>query len=409
MHTRGDTFFRIQGPRIGRFGPNFKGINATLVLALVASIMSVCLSSMGAKHSISVTPTAINFGTQPLNTTANSTITVTNSGSHTLEIESVSLSGSSAFTLTGWTGELSLTPSQSFQLGVTFDPTAQGNYSATLTIHINRSDDPVVTITGVGSAPIVSISPATAVVTAGNSQQFTATVTNSTSTSVNWMVNGTQGGNSTVGIISGSGLYTAPSNVSSSSSVTVTAADETSQANASVTIMPAPTPVTVSVSPTSASVQVGLTQQFTATVSGTTNTAVNWLVSGIASGNSTVGTISSTGLYTAPSTVPTSAVTVTAQSAYQSTSSANATVTITPLNFVDLSWTASTSTVSGYNIYRATVSGGPYTIINPSLQSGTTYTDSTVQAGQTYYYVTTAVNSSGVESAYSNQVSAAIP
>ncbi len=175
----------------------------------------------------------------------------------------------------------------------------------------------------------LSISPTTAVVTAGNSQQFSATVTGATNASVSWMVNGTLGGNSTVGTISGSGLYKAP-NVSSNSSVKVTAVDGAIQANASVTIVPAATPVSVSISPTSANVQVGRSQQFTATVSGTTNTAVNWLVGGILGGNSSVGTISSTGLYTAPSSVPANPVTVTAQSAFASTSSANATVTITP-------------------------------------------------------------------------------
>jgi hypothetical protein len=77
---------------------------------------------------------------------------------------------------------------------------------------------------------------------------------------------------------------------------------------------------------------------------------------------------------------------------------------------VSLSWVASTSTnVSGYDVYRATVSGGPYVQINASLVTGVTYTDTTVQAGETYYYVTTAVNSAGVQSTYSNQASAAVP
>src|SRR5215468_7722485 len=53
--------------------------------------------------------------------------------------------------------------------------------------------------------------------------------------------------------------------------------------------------VSVAISPNTASVQVGLSQQFTATVSGSRNTAVNWLVAGVAGGNSSVGTISATG------------------------------------------------------------------------------------------------------------------
>jgi Abnormal spindle-like microcephaly-assoc'd, ASPM-SPD-2-Hydin len=76
---------------------------------------------------------------------------------------------------------------------------------------------------------------------------------------------------------------------------------------------------------------------------------------------------------------------------------------------VALSWTASTSVVSGYNVYRGTVSGGPYTKINSSLVATLNYTDSTVQSGTTYYYVTTAVDSSGSESVYSNEVPASIP
>lgn len=77
---------------------------------------------------------------------------------------------------------------------------------------------------------------------------------------------------------------------------------------------------------------------------------------------------------------------------------------------VTLTWAASTSGgVIGYNVYRGTTSGGPYAKVNPSLDANTAYTDGTVDTGQTYYYVTTAVNSEGIESAYSNQATAAIP
>jgi hypothetical protein len=76
---------------------------------------------------------------------------------------------------------------------------------------------------------------------------------------------------------------------------------------------------------------------------------------------------------------------------------------------VTLTWTASTSTVSGYNVYRSTVSGGPYTKLNSTLVAATTYTDTSVQSGQTYFFVATAVDSSGVESADSTEVSATIP
>jgi hypothetical protein len=83
---------------------------------------------------------------------------------------------------------------------------------------------------------------------------------------------------------------------------------------------------------------------------------------------------------------------------------------VTPVQHsISLTWNASTSTVSGYNVYRGTISGGPYTKINASLVASVNFTDLTVQGGTTYFYVTTAVDSSGTESVNSNEVSAAVP
>jgi Carboxypeptidase regulatory-like domain len=78
-------------------------------------------------------------------------------------------------------------------------------------------------------------------------------------------------------------------------------------------------------------------------------------------------------------------------------------------NSVDLSWIASVSVVSGYNVYRGTTNGGPYTKINSSLVTTLSYTDTAVASGSIYYYVCTSVDSEGLESIYSNQVTAQIP
>jgi len=178
----------------------------------------------------------------------------------------------------------------------------------------------------------VSVAPATASVQTGATQNFTATVTNTTNTAVTWQVNGVPGGNSTVGTISASGLYTAPSTVPSPSTVTVTAvsvADPTRSGSAQVTITAPPPPVTVTVAPATTTVQTGGSQAFTATVTNTTNTAVTWQVNGVAGGNTTVGTISAAGIYTAPATVPSPAtVTVRAVSVADATRSGTAQVTI---------------------------------------------------------------------------------
>src|SRR5438094_6986821 len=106
------------------------------------------------------------------------------------------------------------------------------------------------------------------------------------------------------------------------------------------------TAVSVTISPTSATVGAGGTQQFTATVTNTNNTAVTWQVNGVPGGNATAGTISSAGLYTAPAAVPSPAtVTVRAVSQADATKSASAQVTITaPTDVgVTISTTASRS------------------------------------------------------------------
>ena len=88
----------------------------------------------------------------------------------------------------------------------------------------------------------------------------------------------------------------------------------------------------------------------------------------------------------------------------------NGTGIVSQNHTVGLSWIASTSeNVVGYNIYRGNQSGGPYAKINSSLDSNTAYTDTSVTDGNTYYYVTTAVNSDNEESVYSNQAQATIP
>jgi len=79
-------------------------------------------------------------------------------------------------------------------------------------------------------------------------------------------------------------------------------------------------------------------------------------------------------------------------------------------HIVDLSWNASTTgSITGYNVYRAISASGPFSKINPSLDTSLSYSDGSVQSGKTYYYATTAVDSSGQESSYSNQIQAVVP
>jgi fibronectin type 3 domain-containing protein len=76
---------------------------------------------------------------------------------------------------------------------------------------------------------------------------------------------------------------------------------------------------------------------------------------------------------------------------------------------VVLNWTpSSSSNISGYDVYRGTTAGGPYALLTSSPVSSSSFTDSTAQGGQTYYYVVTSVSGS-TQSAYSNVVSVTIP
>jgi hypothetical protein len=189
----------------------------------------------------------------------------------------------------------------------------------------------------------VTIAPTGVNVVVGTMLQFTATVAETANKAVNWSVVG----GSANGTISNTGLYTAPSVVPSPAQVTVMAIsqrDTQKSATATLTVTATSTPsnVSVVVSPGAANVASFGTQQFTAAVMGSTNTAVTWQVNGTTGGSRTLGFISSRGLYVAPSGVPTApdpmggtmatTITVTAVSQANSTVSGSATVTILPEN-----------------------------------------------------------------------------
>jgi hypothetical protein len=139
----------------------------------------------------------------------------------------------------------------------------------------------------------------------------------------------------------------------------------------------------------------------TAGATTTTNSAGNYTFTGLANGSYTI-TPSNAGFTFVPVSQN-----VTVNGA--NVAGVNFTATVQVTHNVALSWIASTSTVTGYNVYRTTVSGTGYAKINSSLVVPLLYTDTTVQNATTYYYVTTAVDASGSESVFSNEVPAVIP
>lgn len=196
---------------------------------------------------------------------------------------------------------------------------------------------------GGGGTVKVTISPTTATVKLGQTEQFSAAVTGNSNTSVTWAVNNVTGGNATVGTITTQGFYTAPSNAVNASSVTVTAtsvADTSKSASATVTVSSG---AVVTVLPTAgATVAVGDCYQFSDTVTNLTSTteptAVNWYVNSVQGGNSTTGTITTTGYYCAPSQLSTAtAYVVKATLQADTTSYGQTDVTVAPVGAPTLS------------------------------------------------------------------------
>jgi len=230
--------------------------------------------------------------------------------------------------------------SGSFTVTLTVSDDAGKKDTATVVVRSNSASTSAPSSAGVNAclkaitiaSPItVSVQPSTATVESGTgSQSFGAAVTHTLNTAVTWQVNGVTGGNASVGTISATGLYAAPATPPAPGKVTVTAvsvANSGRSGSAQVTIT---APVGVAVSPASASVVIGTgSQTFKATVSNATNQAVTWEVAGVGGGNSTVGTISSAGVYEAPAAVPSPAtVTVTAVATADPTRSGSAQVTV---------------------------------------------------------------------------------
>jgi trimeric autotransporter adhesin len=177
----------------------------------------------------------------------------------------------------------------------------------------------------------VTISPASGSVLLGEALSFSATVSNSSNTSVSWSVNGIPGGSAQAGVISADGLYNAPADLPQGAKVQVTAtsqADPTKSSTASVSIT---SDISVSISPTIVSIELGAPQSFHAalTSSGKTDPTIHWSLSGAACPGS-CGTVDAKGNYTAPAILPSNPnITLIATSAADPSKQASTSLTIT--------------------------------------------------------------------------------
>ena len=193
---------------------------------------------------------------------------------------------------------------------------------------------------GVASSPLppppspaiaVTVNPMNGSVVLGGQATFTATVTNTTDTAVSWSVSGVPGGNATLGTITSGGVYTAPVDLPSPATMQITAtshADSTKSGSAPLAIT---SDITLNLTPSPASVELGATQTFQATLtsSGHPDTTIRWSLSGPACASG-CGTVDASGNYTAPRTLPSPAsATLTAQSVADPSKQISAVVSIT--------------------------------------------------------------------------------
>ncbi len=169
----------------------------------------------------------------------------------------------------------------------------------------------------------VAVEPASTTVALGQTQQFTAAVTGTGNPAVTWSVEGA----ATQGTITASGLYSPPAAVPNPATVTVRATSKENSGKSGTATITVTAAMVVTVSPSSASVYVNETQQFTATVTGDGNHAVTWSTDLLGS----KGSVTASGLYTAPAVVPVPAtVIVRARSQANTSASGTAETTILP-------------------------------------------------------------------------------
>jgi hypothetical protein len=412
----------------------------TIVSDAPDSPLSIPLSGTGlASGSLTANPTSLGFGSVQVGSKANLSETLTNQGASTITISQANLTGA-VFSVSGLTLPLTLTANQSVAFTATFAPTSAGAASGALTVVSNASNSPLsIPLSGTGLASGSLTANPTSLgfgsVQVGSKANLSETLTNQGASTIT-----ISQANLTGAVFSVSGL-TLPLTLTANQSVTFTATFAPTSAGAAsgaLTVVsnasnsPLNIPLSgtgiasgrLAVSPTSlsfGSVAVGSSASLTGSLnaSGASVTVASaslsngeFVVSGISlpvtltAGQSTPFTVTFTpqasGAASASLSFSSNAANSPAVQSMTGTGAAPA------QHAVDLTWHSSNNAV-GYNVYRGTKSGGPYSMINPSLDSTTAYTDTAVGAGQTYYYVATTVDGNSNESGYSAETQAVIP
>src|SRR6267378_2443309 len=408
-------------------------VNPTTTVALAGTGSSATFGQLQAN------PASVSFGSVSTGSNATKPIVLSNTGTTAVQISSIAASGT-GFSVNGITVPFTLNAAATVTLNAVFAPTATGSASGSVTVTSNATNSPLtISLTGTGAQSLqatISLTPSSAnfgSVTVGSTNSQTIRIGNTgngvltiTQASVTGTGFSTSGLTLPLSINPGqtstfNAQYQPSAAGTASGSITIVSNAATSPSVVSLTGNGVAATQILSVSTnivTFGNVNTGASSTLPVTVTNTGNSNVQ--ISQIAA--SGVGyTLSGAGV---PVTLtPSQSLTFSIIFSPTATGSVSGSVTITSnatgspsaitlsgsgvvavTHSVSLSWTASTSTVNGYNVYRSTTSGAGYTKLNGGLVSLVNYTDSTVANGITYYYVTTAVDGSGLESINSNEV-----
>ena len=426
------------------FAPTSAGAaNGTIsVVNNAGPAATITMSGTGTASQLGASPAAVAFGSVLTGSSGSQTVTLTNSGTASLTISQATASGT-GFSISGIAAPLTINAGQMATFTAQFAPTTAGNATGTVTVVSNAPNSPLtIALTGTGTQPQIAATPSTAAfgnVSTGTSNTQTITVSNGGSASLTISSVSVTGAGFNISGISAPMTIGAGKNATFNAVFAPTTAGAVSGSitltnnspNPSMSIPLSGTGVAstkvLGLSTTSLSfgnVNVGSNNSLSVALTNNGNANVTISNLGVSNGSFTASGVSAGEMLT-----PNQSVTVTVQFAPSAAGAVSGTVTIlsdatnspasinvsgtgvaaTP-HTVALAWTASTGTISGYNVYRGTTPSGPYpTKLNSSLVGSVQFTDNTVTSGQTYYYVVTAVDSSNVESTFSNQATAIIP
>jgi ASPM-SPD-2-Hydin domain-containing protein/HYDIN/CFA65/VesB family protein/centrosomal CEP192-like protein len=428
-----------------QFAPTAGG-SATGTISIVSnapnSPTTISMTGTGAQGQLAASPASITFGSVAVGSSGSQSVTLTNSGTASLNISQANTSGA-GFTITGLATPLTINAGQTATFTAQFTPTTGGSATGSISLMSNATNSPLaIALSGTGTQAQISATPSSAVfgnVSTGTSNSQTITVSNGGTGSLTISSVGVTGSGFNISGISAPLTILAGRNATFNAVFAPTTAGA---ASGSITLSSnAPTsPLSIALSGTGiASTKVlGLSTtnlSFGSVNDGSSNSLSVALTNNgnanvtISTANVTGAGFSATGVSAGETLTPNQSIAVTVQFAPTTAGAVNGSVSIasnatnspatitvsgtgvsTTPHTVALAWTASTSTVSGYNVYRGTTTNGPYaTKLNSSLVGSVQFTDSTVTAGQTYFYVVTAVDSNNVESTFSNQATAIIP